>query len=273
MPVEHDAVAIEQFHLTFLRVFSSAHRPDQYVLKGGANLRYFFDSVRYSNDIDFGSVAGDRWKLEQAIDGVLGGKALGSILRISGMRVVEFSKPKQTDTTQRWKVGLEKDGRAATIRTKIEFSRRVNDHRFEMVQIPQRIVDPYGIVPPTVQRYGLTAMIEQKVATLALRGETKARDVFDLDLLLRQRSKLAEPAEVYSKHFTDAAERALQLPFSSFETQVLPFLDPAIAALYSEPQTWEGMKAFVSERIGALGASPQQPRPPGRRHGFGGLSK
>ncbi len=168
-------------------------------------------------------------------------------------------------------MGLERDGQEALIRTKIEFSRRVDDRRFELVQVPQRVVDPYGIVPPMVQRYGLTAMIEQKVAALALRGETKARDVFDLDLLLRQRTKLAEPAEVHSEHFADAAERASQLPFSSFKTQVLPFLEPAVAGLYSESQAWERMKAFVGERIGALGTSPQPPPLPGRRYGLGGL--
>jgi hypothetical protein len=158
-------------------------------------------------------------------------------------------------------VGLERDGQEALIRTKIEFSRRVDDRRFELVQVPQRVVDPYGIVPPMVQRYGLTAMIEQKVAALALKGETKARDVFDLDLLLRQRAKLAQPAEVRSRsttecRFAEAAERASQLPFSSFKTQVLPFLEPAVAALYSESQAWESMKVFVSERIEALWASP-----------------
>ena len=50
---------------------------------------------------------------------------------------------------------------------------------------------PYGLTSPTVQHYGETAAIEQKIAALALRSETKARDVFDLDLLLRSTTTLS----------------------------------------------------------------------------------
>jgi hypothetical protein len=43
---------IELFHLAFLQVLQARLDQSRYVLKGGANLRYFFDSVRYSEDID-----------------------------------------------------------------------------------------------------------------------------------------------------------------------------------------------------------------------------
>ena len=47
-----NAQIIELFHVAFLDVLSSRLDPARYVLKGGTNLRYFFESLRYSEDID-----------------------------------------------------------------------------------------------------------------------------------------------------------------------------------------------------------------------------
>ena len=46
-----DAQSIEIFHLLFLRVLAKG-QANWFTLKDGANLRYFFGSPRYSNDID-----------------------------------------------------------------------------------------------------------------------------------------------------------------------------------------------------------------------------
>lgn len=46
------AHTIECFHLGFLAVLRTRLDEGRYILKGGANLRYFFASVRYSEDID-----------------------------------------------------------------------------------------------------------------------------------------------------------------------------------------------------------------------------
>jgi hypothetical protein len=51
MPELRDAQVVELFHLAFLQVLQARLDQARYVLKGGANLRYFFDSVRYSEDI------------------------------------------------------------------------------------------------------------------------------------------------------------------------------------------------------------------------------
>lgn len=45
--------AFEQFHLVFLEVATARLPLDQFVLKGGANLRFFFRSQRRSVDMDF----------------------------------------------------------------------------------------------------------------------------------------------------------------------------------------------------------------------------
>jgi len=208
-------------------------RPSRYVLKGGANLRYFFESVRYSEGID--------------LDGVLGASALPVLLRGGGLAVEGFSKPKQTETTQRWKIALTLAGRNEPLRTKIEFSRRNGDDRHVLESVPARVVAAYALRSPSVRHYDAQAATEQKVEALAGRSETQARDVFDLELLLRPNAELAAALPAALRE--PAAERALGLPFAAFRDQVLPFLDPEAAELYVDPATWEQIRGYVVERL------------------------
>jgi predicted nucleotidyltransferase component of viral defense system len=48
-----DIEAVEQFHLLFLAHFGARVDKKLYCLKGGCNLRFFWKSIRYSEDIDF----------------------------------------------------------------------------------------------------------------------------------------------------------------------------------------------------------------------------
>ena len=94
--------------------------------------------------------------------------------------------------------------------------------------------------------YAAEAALQQKVETLDERSETQARDVFDLDLLLRRQPPVAVTAAAGA--LERAAERALELPFSAFTGQVLPFLDPEIADLYDE-DAWLQIQTFVAQRL------------------------
>lgn len=242
---------VEFFHIAFLEALSKRLDPARFVLKGGANLRYFFDSQRYSEDIDIDLLGGQSWPLEKKVDDVLESGALKALLRIGGLAVDEFSKPKQTETTRRWKVAVEASGHAEPVRTKIEFSNRNGDRRYSLDPVPSRIVAPYALRPPSVQHYTEDAPAEQKVKALAGRSETQARDVFDLELLLRRRPLRAGSLD--PQLLADAADRALQLPFAAFRDQVLPFLDPDVIELYDGEASWEQMQAFVAEKLEEAG--------------------
>jgi hypothetical protein len=243
-----NAQIIELFHVAFLDVLSRRLDPARYVLKGGANLRYFFESLRYSEDIDLDMNGVEPWRLEEKVDGVLGSGPMRAILRVGGLAVAEFSKPKQTETTRRWKVALEVSGRSEPVRTKIEFSNRNGEQRYLLEALPSRIVAPYALRSPSVQHYAEDAPAEQKVKALAGRSETQARDVFDLDLLLRRKSLPA--GSLNSQILADAADRALQLPFAAFRDQVLPFLEPDAVELYDTEAAWEQMQTFVAGKLG-----------------------
>lgn len=239
---------IEWFHLAFLQVLRRRLDPSTYVLKGGVNLRYFFDSVRYSEDIDLDVTGVEIWALAEKVDGVLNSEALKLLLRTGGLRVDvdRVSKPKQTETTRRWKVPILVEGRRDPIRTKVEFSDRNGEKRFAAESVPERIVQSYAVTPPTAQHYLVEPSTEQKVVALADRRETQARDVFDLELLLRRRPLDLDSVDAATRK--RAADCGLALPYEAFQDQVRPFLDPGVGELYDE-DSWESMRLFVANEL------------------------
>ena len=255
------AQVIETFHLLFLRVLA-ARRSHWFTLKGGANLRYFFGSPRYSNDIDLDVDGRTGWQVTKSVTAVLDGPALSSLMRASRIEAPEVVAAKQTDTTQRWKIGLRTPDHPNLIRTKVEFSGRGGEgDGWEFAVVPDEIVRPYALQAPTVRHYLRPAAISQKIAALALRSETKARDVFDLELLLRQHQARQPSTDgLAATHAAAAAERALLVPFAAFTTEVAPFLDPDLADLYDRA-TWEGTCSAVARALATLAERTPPPEP------------
>ncbi|MGI8461656.1 MAG: nucleotidyl transferase AbiEii/AbiGii toxin family protein [Solirubrobacterales bacterium] len=238
---------IEFFHLSFLEALSGRVEPTRYVLKGGASLRYFFGSVRYSEDIDLDILDLEPWKLADKVSELLCSPTVALLVRPQGLSIGDVNPIKQTDTTLRWKVAIDVSGRSKPVRTKIEFSNRNGEERYELEKVRSEIVERYALRPPNVQHYTGDAPTEQKVCALVGRSETQARDVFDLELLLRRRPLPAGSLD--AGVLTDAAERALELPFTAFKDQVVRFLEPAAVELYDSQTKWEDMQTFVAQKL------------------------
>jgi hypothetical protein len=244
---------IECFHLAFLGTLPSHLPRDAYVLKGGANLRYFYGSFRYSEDIDFDALMDEGWRLEEKVDAALASASLKLTLRRSGVSVASVSsQAKQTETTQRWKLKLEASGHQTPMSTKIEFSRRNGDTRWELGSVPESVVEPYALRPPTLLRYLPPAAIEQKIKALALRSQTQARDVFDLELLFRDNPHAVNLGDVDVATLNTAIARCLEIEFEVFQGQVIPFLDVEIAEPYDSPESWEAMQLYVVDKLEKL---------------------
>src|SRR5437762_91020 len=115
---------VEVFHLAFLRALETRLDRGAYVVKGGVNLRAWFGSPRYSDylDVDVAGIA--KTLFEGRIDKLLAGPPLTLVLGAQGLSITRISKPKQTDTTQRWKAELQASGHELPLHTKVEFSRR-----------------------------------------------------------------------------------------------------------------------------------------------------
>lgn len=94
------------------------------MVKGGVNLRAWFGSLRYSEDLDLDLVRGSVLSLREKVDKLLASGAFRDMLGAQGLRLVRSAKPKQTGTTERWKFELEAQGGALPLHTRVEFSRR-----------------------------------------------------------------------------------------------------------------------------------------------------
>jgi predicted nucleotidyltransferase component of viral defense system len=223
--------------------------PARYVLKGGANLRYFFASERYSEDIDIDLIRPVPWSLEDQVDAALASAALRKLLAIGDLKLAKHGSAKQTGTTHRWKVGIEVPGDSALVRSKVEFSNRTIEGEYVLASLPQEVVERYALRPPSVQHYGAAAATAQKVAALAGRTHAQARDVFDLELLLRRRP--LEKGALASNLLEKAVERALEQDYAAFRDQVLPFLEPEAADLVASRGAWEQIQTFVADRLEA----------------------
>src|SRR5438270_9349997 len=106
-----DRQVVEFFHLHFVRLLCSGPDKDRFAIKGGCNLRFFFESMRYSEDIDLDVARLPVHTLKERVTRILKGPALSLPLKSRGIAVLDTSAPKQTETTQRWKVGLSLEGR------------------------------------------------------------------------------------------------------------------------------------------------------------------
>jgi hypothetical protein len=97
--IETSSEAIEAFHLTFLAHLSKD--PNKAVIKGGQNLRLFFESVRHSDDLDMDVSVTSRETLKKKVDKLLASPRFRKALLLYGIEIEQGSTPKQTGTTQR----------------------------------------------------------------------------------------------------------------------------------------------------------------------------
>lgn len=245
---------IECFHLVLLRLLEVRIDRATWVIKGGVNLRAWFGSRRYSEDLDIDVVRGQRHTLTEKFDKLLGSSALTSLLASQGLRLEKIGKPKQTDTTQRWKLEIRAEGLTMPLHTRAEFSRRgTHDEEYALEPIRPEIVRPYGLLAPTVNHYTAPVAIRQKILALASRSETQARDIWDLDHLLRTTSADPRPLPAaVQRALPEARERAFSVPFEVFRGHVVPYLAPEDQEVYGTPDAWDRMCELVASRLGEL---------------------
>jgi hypothetical protein len=92
---------VEFFHLHFVRLLCAGPAKDRFAIKDGCNLRFFFESVRYSEDIDLDVERMPVHALKEKVGKILEGPALRLPLESRGISLGEIGAPQQTETTQR----------------------------------------------------------------------------------------------------------------------------------------------------------------------------
>jgi predicted nucleotidyltransferase component of viral defense system len=243
---------VELFHLLFLRQLAAAGDRTHFTVKGGCNLRFFFGSIRYSEDLDLDVAVVAPTTLKNKVERLLASPGLGLQLKACGIELIETSAPKQTDTTQRWKMGLAVEGQSQPLRTKVEFSRRNSNPSTAVSPVDPALSRAYGLTPPLVQHYTADAALIQKVEALVGRAQPQARDVFDLQLLRAKVPRLPKLKPALRAQLPEAMERIVALSFDDFSSQVAAYLSPDQARAFADEASWEAQQSQVIELLELL---------------------
>lgn len=245
----------EVFHLLFLERLFAVSSASQYVLKGGVNLRFFFQSPRYSEDMDLDVVAGSVATLKKNGFKILEDKGFARAMQafgVSEIRLNDPAKAKQTETTQRFRVRLVTNA-GIELPTKVEFSRRQRDESYGVVTetIPGERTRPYGRLGFPCPHYDGRSAALQKARALPGRETPQCRDVFDLYILtLGGHATPAVLRGLTEKQRSAARAVVDALEYDAYEGQVVEFLEDDARARYGTSDAWDEMRLRVMELLG-----------------------
>jgi len=240
---------IELFHLLFLDQLGRKLDKKYYALKGGCNLRFYLQSIRYSEDMDLDVQGIAAALLRDRVNLIFQSKTYTQILQVRGMRIAHVSEPKQTGTTQRWKLALQTSS-PLPLHTKIEFSRRGMPEETRFDPVTSEVVRQYQLRPIMANHYPGEIAFRQKVAALVTRTLTQARDVFDLHLLITSGFAPQGLPDNLKQQAEKAQENAMSVSFAIFKSQVLAYLPSEYQSQYDSASVWEEMVLKVVEALG-----------------------
>lgn len=241
-------INIELFHLLFLRHLEGKLDKKLYALKGGCNLRFFFKSIRYSEDIDLDVTIISKTTLKNKVDKIFASVDFKRILQSKGIEIVQVSAAKQTETTQRWKVLLLTKNSTIPIPTKIEFSRRKMDKGVACAVVDSDVISQHSLYPIICNHYELNTAFSQKVNALINRSETQARDIFDLKWLLGQGASV-DSIDYSAKEIQTAIDNIHRIDYSDFKGQVVAYLMEEYMQIYNSPKIWGDIQAQVIKAL------------------------
>ena len=243
--------SVEIFHLILLSHLGRKLDKQKWALKGGCNLRFFFRSPRYSDDmgLDVRDIPVD--VLREKVNSILSGKSFNTILEVRGIAIEHVTVHKQTETTQRWKFGLLVPGLEQPVPTKIEFSRRGLETGSMFEPVSPEVVRLYELPLLMANHYPASIVWRQKIEALLSRTTSQARDVFDLYLLLAAGLKSAHGLSSDKRpDVAQARENILAMDFGQFKSQVISYLEYDVQPHYDSEQAWDAMRWRIIEALG-----------------------
>lgn len=240
----HPQKSVELFHLLFLRSLNEKLEKSLYAVKGGCNLRFFFKSIRYSEDLDIDVKTIAKETLRNKIHKLFESSTFLQVLSSNQIEINNVSEAKQTDTTQRWKLSLKLS--KIILPTKIEFSRRKLDEGVIFESVDHELTNRYGLYPILANHYIQQTAFFQKIDALIHRTETQARDIFDLHLLLARGVVSQNFPEFLQKNLDVAVKNALSIDFAAFKAQVVAFLMEEYQEYYNSSKIWEEIQTQVA---------------------------
>jgi len=238
----------EIFHIEFLRFFGRKAKAEIYALKGGTNLRFFFKSFRYSEDMDMDVRNMGVAVLQDIVMNIFESRQLLNNMKPFGIdRIVppDMLKAKQTETTQRFKIHLLTSA-GDDLFTKIEFSRRPFSGNAIVQAVSDKILRQYKMAPLLISHYDIGSAVAQKINALASRSVIQARDIFDIFVLCTQyepdqKNGIGSDAAKISK----ARNNLFDVGFEQFRDTVVSYLSEDDQNAYDSPSVWDDIKLKV----------------------------
>ncbi len=252
----HSLQQREVFHLEFLRWFGRKVDSRYFALKGGANMRFFFGSIRYSEDMDIDLTEVRVDVIQDIVVQILKSQNFVDNLRpynIQRISVPDMVIAKQTQTTQRFKIHLITFA-GEDLFTKVKFSRRGLKEGIEAGAVPDSVLRVYKLIPIIVPHYDAAAAALQKLSALASRPVVQARDIFDLYILspklsVSEINNLKTPNK---EKLEKAYENLFSVTFEQFRDSVVSFLSPDEQASYNSSLFWDEIKLKVANLLEEL---------------------
>ena len=240
----------EVFHLEFLRWLGYKINPNSYALKGGTNMRFFFNSNRYSDDMDIDISNLTINDLQDIVLKILLSQSFINIFKLYSIERIttqDIVKAKQTKTTQRFKIHLmtfaEED-----LFTKIEFSRRGMDKGIIVKAVSNTILRKYKLPPLLVPHYNIQSAIVQKIGAIVFRKAVQARDIYDLYILSSQYTdkELPESKILNKNNLKKAYDNIFTVTFEQFQDSVVSYLPSEQQSIYKIESSWDEIRLKVA---------------------------
>ena len=228
------------FHLLFLEQLLRLADLKLFVLKGGVNLRFFFGSPRYSEDMDIDVLGGSVVTLRKNGYRILNDRAFVRALAsfgIAELRVNDPARAKHTETTQRFRARLVTTA-GDSLPTKVEFSRRMPKGQYRKQPVDPHLSRRYRRLSFPCQHYVGVAAVQQKVDALIHRSEPQVRDAFDLYLLWLGGHWDTAAGLLAEADKSRAQENLLSFGYLDYEGQVLDYLEPEARERFEGERQW-----------------------------------
>jgi len=231
----------EIFHFLFLERLLKISDARLFVLKGGVNLRFFFNSPRYSQVMDLDVLGGSVATLKKNGYRILEDPAFARSLATFGIAeliINDPSKAKHSTTTQRFRARLVTTG-GDVYPTHVEFSRRGGEHEYVTETIDPGIARPYRRLAFACQHYPGRSAALQKLDALANRTEIQVRDAFDLYVLWLGGHLTPEVTGSITQAVRKRAiENVLAFSYADYQGQVLDYLEPEVLTRFAPERVW-----------------------------------
>lgn len=252
--------AREAVHVLLLRELQEIRDGRAVILKGGVNLRLFYGSPRYSEDMDLDAEPEARLAIRDAIRGIFDDRGFARSLRRLGLRGLDPKEGPNKDTavTFRHKFHVLAPG-SQSYGTKVEVSFRERNEAdiYATAEPDPERVRRYlsGEDRLAVQRYDRPSALRQKIVALAGRTRIEARDIFDIHLLLESGHGAPRDLVKYLAESLDdptlelAHERTVQLEYPEYESLVVRFLEDEAREAYRSEGVWHELRLRAASLI------------------------